>query len=431
MKTPLDVTSAARPRAGGMASAPDAAPSPHRVVEVKHGKRKVDIVVEGAATVAWLMDQIETETGVMRKHQKLLCKGKQLVATETVDAQCAFKNGKTTVMLLASAGGGGAPPPPPTAGQQALAASRKAKLEALTPARATRRDASSSPEATVSSRVVAWRSTGIVGMRDMGLEAIPSEAFAIGLKARVVDASANRVAALPNRVAEWTKITRLVLTKNALTLETVDWEALTSLSNVSHLHLDENDIAGALPVSVAKKMPRLETLALDGNRIASLPSPEDFLEDADEDADDATIGTSSPYFPSLVCLSFARNRVTRIPSSLGLCARLERVDASRNEIECIPVALASAPRLKTLALDFNKRLRVEGVPPRFLRDALALDRLTLHGCAVEMETLREVDGWEAYQTRRVKRAEKALDAKVLLGENAFDEGADVERRKRH
>ena len=411
-----------------MASAPDAAPSPHRVVEVKHGKRKVDIVVEGAATVAWLMDQIETETGVMRKHQKLLCKGKQLVATETVDAQCAFKNGKTTVMLLASAGGGGAPPPPPTAGQQALAASRKAKLEAMTTARATRRDASSSPEATVSSRVVAWRSTGIVGMRDMGLEAIPSEAFAIGLKARVVDASANRVAALPNRVAEWTKITRLVLTKNALTLETVDWEALTSLSNVSHLGLEENDIAGALPASVATKMPRLETLALDGNRIASLPSFEN-----EEDADDATIGTSSPYFPSLVCLSFARNRVTRIPSSLGLCARLERVDASRNEIECIPVALASAPRLKTLALDFNKRLRVEGVPPRFLRDALALDRLTLHGCAVEMETLREVDGWEAYETRRVKRAEKALDAKTrfFLGENAFDEGADVERRKRH
>ena len=305
--------------------------------------------------MAWLMDQIETETGVMETPEAAL-QGSDWSRRDGGRA-CAFKNGKTTVMLLASAGGGGAPPPPPTAGQQALAASRKAKLEAMTTARATRRDASSSPEATVSSRVVAWRSTGIVGMRDMGLEAIPSEAFAIGLKARVVDASANRVAALPNRVAEWTKITRLVLTKNALTLETVDWEALTSLSNVSHLGLEENDIAGALPASVATKMPRLETLALDGNRIASLPSFEN-----EEDADDATIGTSSPYFPSLVCLSFARNRVTRIPSSLGSCARLERVDASRNEIECIPVALASAPRLKTLALDFNKRLRVEGVP---------------------------------------------------------------------
>ena len=89
-----------------MASAPDAAQPPRRVVEVKHGKRKVDILVEGAATVAWLMSEIETETGVMRKHQKLLCKGKPLVAAETVDAQCVFKNGKATVMLLASAGGG-------------------------------------------------------------------------------------------------------------------------------------------------------------------------------------------------------------------------------------------------------------------------------------------------------------------------------------
>jgi hypothetical protein len=39
-------------------------------------------------------------------------------------------------------------------------------------------------------------------------------------------------------------------------------------------------------------------------------------------------------------------------------------------------------------LDGNKRLNVDGVPSSFLRDAIALDRLTLHGCAVEMETLR-------------------------------------------
>lgn len=426
-----------------MASAPDAAPSPHRVVEVKHGKRKVDIVVEGAATVAWLMDQIETETGVMRKHQKLLCKGKQLVATETVDAQCAFKNGKTTVMLLASAGGGGAPPPPPTAGQQALAASRKAKLEAMTTAKMTaRRDASiddastktRSLEATVLSRVSNWRSTGIVGMRDLGLKAIPSEAFAIGPKARVVDASANRVAKLPNQIAEWTNCTKLVLSGNALTLETVDWEALTSLKNLHHLLLDENKITGALPNSLAINMPRLTTLALDGNRIDSLPSPS---EDPDEDADDENAKkngrnvSSITYFPSLESLSFARNRVTRIPPRLGTCKRLERIDASRNEITAIPVALSMAPRLTTLNLDGNKRLNVDGVPSSFLRDALALDRLTLHGCAVEMETLRLVDGWAAYETRRVKRAEKALDAKVMLGTNAFDEGADVERRKRH
>ena len=427
-----------------MASAPDAAPSPHRVVEVKHGKRKVDIVVEGAATVAWLMDQIETETGVMRKHQKLLCKGKQLVATETVDAQCAFKNGKTTVMLLASAGGGGAPPPPPTAGQQALAASRKAKLEAMTTAKMTaRRDASiddASPktrslEATVSSRVSNWRSTGIVGMRDLGLEAIPIKAFAIGPKARVVDAGgANRVAKLPKQIAEWTNCTKLVLSGNALTLETVDWEALTSLKNLHHLLLDDNKITGALPNSLAINMPRLTTLALDGNSIVSLPSPS---EDPDEDPDDENAKkngrnvSSITYFPSLESLSFARNRVTRIPPRLGTCKRLERLDASRNEITAIPVALSTAPRLTTLNLDGNKRLNVDGVPSSFLRDAIALDRLTLHGCAVEMETLRLVDGWAAYETRRVKRAEKALDAKVMLGTNAFDEGADVERRMRH
>ena len=412
-----------------MASAPDAAPSPHRVVEVKHGKRKVDIVVEGAATVAWLMDQIETETGVMRKHQKLLCKGKQLVATETVDAQCAFKNGKTTVMLLASAGGGGAPPPPPTAGQQALAASRKAKLEAMTTARATRRDASSSPEATVSSRVVAWRSTGIVGMRELGLRTIPSEAFAIGPKARVADATANAIAAVPRRVAEWSNCAKLHLGKNKLTLESIDWEALATLTSLTHLRLDENDLVGTLPRSVAFAMPRLEVLALDGNRIASLPDDEEPTATDSVAADDDA--AEKRYFPALERVSFARNLVTRLPDAFGTCVRLETIDASHNLIAEIPASLASAPRLRALNLDGNKTLKARGVPVTFLKNAVALDRLTFHGCDVEMETLRESDGWQTYDDRRKKRAGKVLESRVLLGDAAFDEGADVERRKRH
>ena len=415
------------PAHGAMASAPDATPPPQRVVEVKHGKRKVAIVVEGAATVAWLMEAIESETGVMRKHQKLLCKGKPLVAAETVDAQCAFKNGKATVMLLASAGGGGAPPPPPTAGQQALAASRKSKLDEMVNRRLTRPSPprpSPSLEDSVKSRVSAWRSTGIVGMREMGLRTIPSEAFAVGPKARVADASANSIAALPSRVAEWSSVTKLALSKNKLTLETVDWEALTTLTALAHLCLDENDIAGALPSSVATAMPSLKTLIVDGNALASLPESEEPKRLAS--------GPTARYFPALERLSFARNKVTRFPRGLGSCARLETIDASHNAIEEIPAALASSTgRLRELRLDGNTKLRARGVPPAFLRDALLLDRLTFHGCDLEMETLRANEGWQTYDARRKKRAGKVLESRVMLGDAAFDEGADVERRKRH
>ena len=418
-----------------MPSAPDGAPSPQRVVEVKHGKRKVDIVVEGAATVAWLMEEIFTETGVLRKHQKLLCKGKQLVATETVDAQCMFKNGKTTVMLLARAGGGGAPPPPPTAGQQALAASRKAKFDAMVAQRMTPgENAGGGPpgeslEATVASRVVAWRSTGIVGMRELGLRTIPSEAFAIGPKARVADATANAVAAVPRRVAEWSNCAKLHLGKNKLTLESVDWEALATLTSLTHLRLDENNLVGTLPRSVAFAMPRLEVLALDGNRIASLPDDEEPTATDSVAADDDA--AEKRYFPALERVSFARNLVTRLPDAFGTCVRLESIDASHNLIAEIPASLASAPRLRALNLDGNKTLKARGVPVTFLKNAVALDRLTFHGCDVEMETLRESDGWQTYDDRRKKRAGKVLESRVLLGDAAFDEGADVERRKRH
>jgi Leucine-rich repeat (LRR) protein len=68
-------------------------------------------------------------------------------------------------------------------------------------------------------------------------------------------------------------------------------------------------------------MPRLTTLALDGNSIDSLPSPsEDPDEDETSDENAKKNGrnvSSITYFPSLESLSFARNRVTRIPPRLG------------------------------------------------------------------------------------------------------------------
>ena len=72
-----------------------------------------------------------------------------------------------------------------------------------------------------------------------------------------------------------------------------------------------------------------------------------------------------------------------------------------------------------------------GVPSELLRDAAALDEVSLHGCPAAAETLRELDGWDAYDARRRKRAGKVLESGVMLGERAFDKGADAERFRRH
>ena len=276
---------------------------PQRVVEVKHGKRKVDIVVEGAATVAWLMEEIFTETGVLLKHQKLLCKGKQLVSTETVDAQCMFKNGKTTVMLLASAGRRRAASSP-TAGQQALAASRKAKFDAMVAqkddARRKRRGWSTR-RIPGSHRRFARRRLAI--HRDRGHARV---GIANDTERGVRDRTGKRASRTPRRTpsprcrdasAEWSTGRRSsILGKNKLTLESIDWEALATLTSLTHLRLDENDLAGALPRSVAFAMPRLEVLALDGNRIASLPDDEEPTATDSVAADDDA--AEKRYFPA-------------------------------------------------------------------------------------------------------------------------------------
>ena len=97
-------------------------------VEVRHGKAKhaFDLPSDDAdATVGWLMDLVEAASGVMRKHQKLICKGAVLESGRSLASQCAHRDGKATVMLVASAGGGGgAAKKPPTAGEAALITTR-------------------------------------------------------------------------------------------------------------------------------------------------------------------------------------------------------------------------------------------------------------------------------------------------------------------
>ena len=159
-------------------------------VEVKHGKDKLVVhASSGDATVEWLMETLEEATGVLRAHQKLICKGRVLEAKGTI-AEQAGKGGvlapgaKVTAMLMASAGGGGAAAPPRTAGESALAASRAAKAAKL--ADAKRRNGAPTFEdgrgekAASASRRAAWEKTGIVGLRSAGVDEIPHDVWTLG-----------------------------------------------------------------------------------------------------------------------------------------------------------------------------------------------------------------------------------------------------------
>ena len=395
-------------------------------VEVRHGKAKhaFDLPSDDAdATVGWLMDLVEAASGVMRKHQKLICKGAVLESGRSLASQCAHRDGKATVMLVASAGGGGgAAKKPPTAGEAALMASRAAPSMRTTRRKRRRRRsgreraaaaAAPASSSSLALRRASWAKTGIAGLRDAGIDALPDDVFALGDRLRVLDAHGNRVATVPRLIASLTTLTRLRLSRNRLRVDRVAWDAVFSLVNVQTLELDRNELTGTIPPGVAN-MRALETLALDRNALDALPRD---------------LGRCA----SLRRLRFAENRVAEIPASLGECRTLEEIDARSNALERIPPELALIGGLRKLAVDGNARLTLEGVPSAALfgSAASALDEFTARGCAVGMEELRESEGWAAYDERRRRRAEKAIEGRVMLGRGHFDEGADAERFRRH
>lgn len=412
-------------RTAGMASPAD--PPATFVVEVKHGKDAMKIDVATDETVASLMETIQDRLGVLTKHQKLLAKGKVLEASKSIAAQAckggeATPGGKVTVMLMASkGGGGGGAPAPPTAGQAALLASRAAKAAKLADARRASSRASETTThdakrraaaATTASREAAWEKTGIVGLRDAALDAIPDEVCALRDAARVVDLHGNRVAAVPPSFAALTRLTRLRLSGNALTTRSIAWmEVCGALSSsLQVLAIDDNALTGELPGDIGA-LRGLRELSADGNEIDALPS---------------AIGDLA----RLERLSVARNKLTALPGELSRCARLDAIDARRNRITAIPEALSECAMLRALALDDN-RVPASGVPSALLSFAPRLCELSLRDNVVTMEELRELDGWGAYDARRRARAGKVLESGVMLGDKAFDEGADIVRFARH
>ena len=163
-----------------------------RVVDVKHGKDRHEIAVDDAAvfTARHLMDKLLDVTGVLQKNQKLLAKGKVLEADLPLAAQVKPRGGRATIMLMASAGGGGGAPRAMTAGEAALAASRAAKAAKLAEARKDGLDAMVTSEdrararrakeafaANEAARRAAWGKTGVVGLREAGLEQVPSDVW--------------------------------------------------------------------------------------------------------------------------------------------------------------------------------------------------------------------------------------------------------------
>lgn len=257
--------------------------------------------------------------------------------------------------------------------------------------------------------------TGIVSERDAGLGAMPEYVVALGDKARVVDVSSNALRELPDGVGAMRRAHKFNAARNALT---------------------------RLPDALCA-MAALKTLRLEGNRIEALPEAIGELAKLEE-------------------LALADNRVRRLPASVGKLKRLTLLDASRNCLgaddragmsdadvdadadACGGLAhLAGCVTLAALKVDGNARVTrlppilgaltklatvscdgtgVRAVPPEILAGCASLKALSLRGCPIDVEALKETDGYDAFEARRKAGRDKQIRGGVMLDSGGFEDG---------
>ena len=314
------------------------------------------------------------------------------------------------MMVVASAEGGE---------RRRVAGGASRGVEALRAARAeksareeARREANGSSSSSIEARKTAWASTGIVGMRNAGATEIDDAVFELGERVRVVDAAGNALTSVSAAIARLTNLTRLTLRENALRGDGVPWSSFASLRALTFLDLSGNRV-DSVPADAALECASLRTLSLARCGLSK--------------------GLPEAFFRSLRKLrhvSVAENALETLPA-FDENEQLEIVDASRNKhIRRIPDSYAKLTHLQSLDVSGNS-IDADGVPAALLRDATSLTELSLRDNPLTLESLRTRDGWDAFDARRKKRADKALESRVMLGQNVFDEGADEDRFIRH
>eukprot|EP00240_Pyramimonas_obovata_P004480 CAMPEP_0118943650 /NCGR_PEP_ID=MMETSP1169-20130426/38757_1 /TAXON_ID=36882 /ORGANISM="Pyramimonas obovata, Strain CCMP722" /LENGTH=381 /DNA_ID=CAMNT_0006888953 /DNA_START=174 /DNA_END=1316 /DNA_ORIENTATION=+ len=374
-------------------------------VTVQFGREKKAIAVTTDAKVEFLMQEMERETGVPQRSQKLIFKGKVLLPNMTI-TDAKLTNG-AKIMLMSSKGG------VQTAGQAAAARANEEKEKKLAHMASLMPNTGSTQKrpATTSSaeqltpeqaRAASWSKTGIVGLRDSSLMEVPSEALALGPSARVMDIGGNRLSSLPEALGSLSGLQRLRLSKNSLTFEGLPGPMLSALTNLTTLALDDNQL-DRLPDALAS-LAQLRFLSAEQNVLVELP---------------AGLG----QLKKLEVLKLRGNRLPALCTELGDCEALGELDASDNKLTVIPESLAKLQRLKALLLDNNL---VAKVPPIVLKECGALGTLSLHGNPITAEQLRETDGYSEYQERRITKYDKQIGMRTMMSRDGFDEGADAQ-----
>ncbi|CAL8998930.1 unnamed protein product [Prunus brigantina] len=358
-------------------------------LSVKFSGRTIPITnLSPDSTIKDLKSLLQPLTNVLPRGQKLICKGKLLVDGMTLK-ESEVANG-SRIMLMASQGlhqGDGpilkqAPTRPISRANNATTLGKE-KTEV----------------SVDKNRLDRWKATGVIGLRDYNLRAIPDEVWACGASARVIELSNNAIPVVPAKIGCLSSLQKLFLSANDILDNSINWEALVSLKFLTVLSLDQNHLT-TLPPALGL-LTSLKQFHVANNKLSSLPNEIGLL-------------------TKLEVLKVNNNRISTMPTSIGDCIGLFEIDVSSNLLSELPETFGNLHNLKSVCLSNNG---LKSLPSTLFKKCLQLTTLDLHNTEITMDVLRQTEGWESFDERRRLKHQKQLDFRVV-NSGAFDEGAD-------
>lgn len=273
--------------------------------------------------------------------------------------------------------------------------------------------------------------TGIVSERGASLSVLPEYVAKLGPKARVIDASGNTIAYLPDDVGLLVKVHKLNVASNLLTslpaslcsmtalkvlrLESNKLESLPdgigSLSKLEELVLADNKLR-ALPLSVSN-LRRLTRLDLSRNILLATATDAEATTAWEKNTEAEQVGRCET---DATCDDAAGLR------HVGGCTALTELRLEGNfDLGGLPWQLSALKSLKILSAD---NTGVRRVPGTLLEGCSALHTLTLRGCPIDIEELRTTPGYEGFESRRQANRSKQIHGQVMVGSRGLDDGLD-------
>ncbi|KAI3770809.1 hypothetical protein L6452_01953 [Arctium lappa] len=362
-------------------------PTDNVKISVKFNGRSIPVNLSIDSTVKDLKSLLQPLTDVLPRGQKLISKGKILDDEEKFSSLGTY-NGVYKIQLIASQG--------------LHQGSGPIKKETPVVSNLSRISETSRREkqvTVVKSQFDRWKLTGVIALSNSDVKVIPQEVWNCGSSVRFLDLNCNSIQDIPEAIGDLSSLQKLLLNANCIKDEFLSWNGMSSLKSLSFLSLNEN-LLTTLPSDLGA-LTTLKELHVAKNQLTCLPDEIGLL-------------------VHLEILEANDNRISTIASCIGSCSALVEVDFSSNLLVKLPETFSNLRNLKALYLHNNG---LKSLPSTLLKNCTNLSTLDLHGTEITMDVLREFEGWESFDERRVLKHSKQLAFRVK-GTSYFDEGAD-------